>query len=233
VAVTTPRSRASKASTPKKKISSLLHRFLTLLAAERQIPAATLSDVVSFTAHHKDTLRFAVPRVVGHKLDVWAHEQGLHRASARASSTKVGDWTCLHPDAEGEIDVLVYGRSAEVVEALCRAEVGGDPAVAGRLLGYPDCCIAAYAQVSPARWLDDTVARSGAPPFPCWANRLPISWGAPTLIGELYPCSFRCQPAIAIGKRTYQAMRELGLEAIARTTLEQSLRPSHGLEFVQ
>jgi hypothetical protein len=212
--------------------SSLLHGFLTLLAAERQIPAATLADVVLFTKGSKDTLRFAVPRDAAQRLDAWAAEHGLAAARARAGTTRVGEWNCLQAAEDGDVELLVYGRAAAPVDELCRAELSGDPAVAGRLLGYPGCCVAAYAQVTPERWLDDTVARSGAGPYPCWANRLPLSWGAPTFIGELYPCSFRCEQAIAVGKRTYDGMRELGLDAIARTTLEQSLKPARGLEFV-
>lgn len=207
--------------------SSFLFEFLRLLASERQIPAATLADVVLFAVSEKDTLRFAVPLSLRDRLDAWASEHGLRAASARVGGRRVGDWTVLSPDAGDDIALVVYGRAQEDVERLCTAEVAGDPAVAGRLLGYPACCIAAYEQhaSNPATWVERMVAKSGSGPYPCWANRLPLQRGAITFIGELYPCSFRCAAAVAHGRRVYAAMRQLGLESLAQQTLEQSLCP--------
>jgi hypothetical protein len=207
--------------------SPFLYEFLRLLASERQIPAATLADVVLYAANEKDALRFAVPIALHERLDGWAAAHGLHATGARVGGQQVGDWTVLSPEAGDDVALLVYGRSAGDVERLCAAEVDGDPAEAGRLLGYPACCIEAYAlhSSSPATWVERTLARSGAGPYPCWANRLPLQRGAVTFIGELYPCSFRCEAAVAHGRRVYAAMRRLGLEGLAQQTLEQSLRP--------
>lgn len=218
--------------------SPFLYEFLRLLASEHQLPAATLADVVLYAVKEKDALRFAVPLALRERLDAWATAHGLRTAGARVGGRRVGDWTVLSPEAGDDIALVVYGRAAEDVERLCAAEVDGDPAVAGRLLGYPECCIEAYGQYasSPATWVERTLAKSGAGPYPCWANRLPLQRGAATFIGELYPCSFRCEAAVAHGRRVYAAMRRLGLEGLARQTLEQSLRPvdhaSGRIEFV-
>lgn len=218
--------------------SPFLYEFLQLLASERQIPAATVADVVLYAVKEKDALRFAVPLALRERLDAWATSHGLRAAGARVGGRRVGDWTVLSPEAGDDIALLVYGRAVEDVERLCAAEVDGDPTVAGRLLGYPACCIEAYGQhaSSPATWVERTLANSGAGPYPCWANRLPLQRGAATFIGELYPCSFRCEAAVAHGRRVYAAMRRLGLEGLAQQTLDQSLRPvdhaSGRIEFV-
>ncbi len=213
--------------------AALVPSFLRLLATHRAIPAPTLADLVLLEIGEKESIRFAVPADVRAALDTWAESGGLYRACVGARLRPAGEWNLIEPLEGGasggssDVDVVVYARSASLADELCQCEVRGRADRAGELLGYPPCCVAAYAHYAsaPSGWLPLAVRQTGAGPWWCWCNRLPLGWGAPTFVGEIYPCSFRCEALAERGERVYRAMRRLGLERLARVTLEQSLRP--------
>ncbi len=220
-------------SVKKVQVSLVLAGFLRLLARRPEIPAATIADVVLFTAGEKVAVRFAVPTEVRTELDHWASDCGLAADSRTMGIKRVADWTCVGVDeslATEHLDVVVYARSQKDASVICETETSGTSAQAGLLLGYPPCCVAAYECYSkgPADWIGRALARSGAGPFPCWANRLPLSWGAPTFIGELYPCSFDCASATRRGRLVFELLQEFGLEKLAQTILAQAILPVAG-----
>jgi hypothetical protein len=211
-------------------VSSVVAGFLRLLARQPEIPAATIADVVMFASGEKTAIRFAVPRGVRAELDHWAISYGLAASWCTVGLKPVADWTCLGvdaPSATAQLDMVVCARSQKDASTICEIEASGDSEQAGLLLGYPRCCVAAYEGYSkePASWISQALARSGVGPFPCWANRLPISWGAPTFIGELYPCAFDCLAASRQGRAVFERLQEYGLMQLAQTILAEATRP--------
>jgi hypothetical protein len=215
------------------RVSSVVAGFLRLLASQPEIPAATIADVVLFATGEKSAMRFAVPGGGRADLDRWASDCGLAASSRTVGLKRVADWTCLGVDessATAHLDVVVYAKSQETASLICELETNGRSEQAGLLLGYPPCCVAAYEGYSkePTTWIKQALARSGLGPFPCWANRLPISWGAPTFIGELYPCAFNCAAAERWGRAVFDRLREYGLVQLAQTILAEAIRPIAG-----
>lgn len=210
--------------------NGLVVDFLRLVASETTIPPSTIADVVRFAVGDKPTLRFALPPAVRHKLDIWASKHGLHGAVETVGCTRVGDWVCVGrhlTESTEPIDVAAYATTSAEAAAVCAAEHERPGEGAGMLLGYPACCVAAYRDYlrAPQNWISIALTRSGAPPYPCWANRLPIGWGGPTFVGELYPCALDCRQAAAIGKRAHDAMQSMGLASLCERTLAETLRP--------
>ena len=75
------------------------------------------------------------------------------------------------------------------------------------------------------KWANTLIENSGPGPYPCWANRLATGWGGACFSGELFPCSLHCQNAIAIGRKTYNCLLDIGFEKLSREFLKQSLNP--------
>jgi len=212
------------------QVSSVVAGFLRLLARQPEIPAATIADVVMFAAGEKSAMRFAVSGRVRAELDRWASAYGLAAGSRTVGLKAVADWTCLGVDessATAHLDIVVYAKSQKDASTICEIESSGASEQAGLLLGYPPCCVAAYEGYckEPADWIRQALARSGGGPFPCWANRLPIGWGAPTFIGELYPCALDCSAAARQGRAVFERLQEYGLEQLAQTILAEAIRP--------
>lgn len=210
--------------------TDLVADFLRLTASEDSVPPSTIADVVLFAIGEKPALRFAVPTEVRRALDAWALRHGLHGAFERVGCSRVGDWVCVGrhlPTSSQSVDVTTYARTPAEANAVCAAEHDRPGEGAGPLLGYPECCVSAYREYlkAPEAWISVALARSGPPPYPCWANRLPISWGGPTFVGELYPCALDCSRAAAIGKRAHDAMQAMGLSSLCEHTLAATLRP--------
>jgi hypothetical protein len=167
------------------------------------------------------------------ELDRWASDCGLAGHSRTLGVKRIADWTCVGIDESlttARLDVVVYARSQKDASKICEIETNGNSEQAGLLFGYPPCCSAAYEGYSktPAEWIQQALARSGAGPFPCWANRLPVSWGAPTFIGELYPCAFDCAAAARQGRAVFERLQKYGLKKLAQTILTEVIRPIAG-----
>jgi hypothetical protein len=212
------------------QLSLFVAGFLRLLARDPEIPAATIADVAMFAAGEKLAMRFAVSASVRAGLDRWASSYGLAADTRTVGIKPIADWTCVGVDdssATAYLDVVVYAESQKDASMICEIEASGNSAQAGLLLGYPPCCVAAYEGYSkePADWIRQALARSGVGPFPCWANRLPLSWGAPTFIGELYPCAFDCPAAARQGRAVFNRLQEFGLNHLAQTILAEAIRP--------
>jgi hypothetical protein len=216
---------------------SFLASFLRLVARDVSLPPATIADVLLFAAGEKPALRFAVPPSTRAQLDAWAEGAGLAGAREAVSASPRGQgWIAIEPRADGDApcssasELVVYARSAALAEEIRDRELAGDPEGAGGLLGYPACCVIAYAEAttassSPSAWIGAAVERAGEQPPRAFCNRLPIAWSAPTFVGEIYPCSFACDSLTAIGRRVHALMIAAGLEALAARTRTESLRP--------
>lgn len=198
---------------------------------------ATVADVVLFDAAEKAALRFAVPTETSGAIERWAvtHDLACERRSVVTRPVAHGWNTIESADTPGvevgdgatKADVVIVARDGAVAAELCACEVSGDPARAGEFLGYPPCCTAAYGEhcAEPGRWITVALARSKGHPPRVWCNRLPLLWEAPTFVGEIYPCSFSCEPLAGLGLRVHQLLVAQGLRGLAQRTLDEALRP--------
>jgi hypothetical protein len=124
-----------------------------------------------------------------------------HAAAMRGRFEKLG----LATHAEGP---LVYvGRDPAALREAARAEVARDVRTAGRLLGYPPCCVEAFAD-DPRRANAELVARALAatrgrpnPRLDCLDLAVfhYVSW---------MPCAFDCAPSGAYADRTAAKIAE-------------------------
>jgi hypothetical protein len=213
----------------------MLPSYLRLLSRVRDLPVPTLADAVLFAAGEKRALRFALSGPSAEAVRSWAEGEGLCVAGRRMAVRRVAEgWNVVEPLDEtapsalagDRSELLIVSRDAALAAELCECEASGEPARAGVLLDYPPCCVEAYASHSrhPGGWIAAALAAcDGAPPL-CWCNRLPLAWQAPTFVGEIYPCSFRCSALAARGRRVHELLGALGLASLARSTLEQTLR---------
>lgn len=117
---------------------------------------------------------------------------------------------------EGEERVELYiSRSADLAERAARLQAEGDPTHSlqelGELVGYPPCCVAAFAAQDDrannslnryhSRARTPAAAGGGATTWPWQLNNLH------TMIAPFYPCSYRCAAAL---QWTRGALIELG-----------------------
>ena len=114
-----------------------------------------------------------------------------------------------------------------VSRALSENELNGEFRISGKYFNYPDCCINSYPAISSSqdKWANSLIENSGPGPYPCWSNRLATGWGGACFSGELFPCSLHCQNAIAIGRKTYNCLLDIGFKKLSREFLQQSLNP--------
>jgi len=214
----------------------MLQPFLRLLAENWEIPVATLADAVLFVAGDKRALRFALSQSGEQAIRKWAESQNFFVVSRLAATRKVVEgWNLLEPlglevQMCGKISysyVVVVAREAELAKELCECEINGCPKRAGELLDYPKCCVENYSgpNYRPENWISLALDACNNKLPLCWCNRLPLMWQAPTFVGEIFPCSFRCEHLAARGRRTYELLLSMGLDDLAKRTLSEALRP--------
>ncbi len=107
---------------------------------------------------------------------------------------------------EGEPRVELYiARDADLARRAAHLQAEVDPTAAlreiGELVGYPPCCVDAFARqddrANNSRNRYESQARTRAP-----GGSTPIPWpwelnNLHTMIVPFYPCSYRCEPALA------------------------------------
>jgi hypothetical protein len=108
---------------------------------------------------------------------------------------------------------------------LANAELS-DSAAAGRLLGYPECCVEAISVIAGAssQWALHLL-RGHAAPVDARLNRFAAEWGGIGLLGELFPCSLHCRAAAAYAQSLYDAMTSIGMRKLADAARADALTP--------
>jgi hypothetical protein len=127
-------------------------------------------------------------------------------------------------DQKRALIVIAHDGLASI---LLKAETK-DAESAGKLLGYPSCCVGAFAKLAEkgGSWgkaLASTARDAQAIDARC--NRYAAEWGGIGLLGELFPCSLDCKAAQCYADTLYQSMISLGLQRLAERAKSDSLIP--------
>lgn len=102
---------------------------------------------------------------------------------------------------EGALAVIYFGINSYFAKGAEWAEYTGNHQVAGTLFGYPDCCIAGFAQskADEADRLPSTITHIG--PFPREMNPVTFYvYGVPNLLFH-FACSPQCQRSAALAEK--------------------------------
>ncbi len=204
----------------------------TLLRAASKITSlrpSALPEIAAFCARVKPSLRLVLhPEdavVVAH-----AVEEADFRYATRMAHVehKGGTWSSLVAGTGDEtVSVLTVAESQSVAAEVLDAEFA-DLRHAGRLLGYPECCVLAFPELSeaggdwPFAMLSDLPPDS---PLDARLNRFAAEWGGIGLLGEMYPCSLKCAAATDYANRIHAATVSLGLQKLADTAVADALCP--------
>jgi len=165
---------------------------------------AGIKPVVFLTVHPRD-----VETTLLHFGD--AHHE---RRERRVSVGSQDRWTDRRDEGDQRVELYI-ARDPELARRAAHLQAEGDPTAAlreiGGLVGYPACCIAAFAAqddrannslnryYSQARTV--AVAAATAVPWPWELNNLH------TMIAPFYPCSYRCGAALAWARTSLDEMR--------------------------
>ncbi|MFM0347885.1 hypothetical protein [Paraburkholderia sp. RL17-347-BIC-D] len=209
----------------------LLASALTRLCAQSG-NIATAPEIARFALGLKPALRFMVG------VDsVESFSEAVEAAGAFSStrmletSSRGGSWSDISgataSTLRADIAAIYIAHDANLAAELALADVT-DASVAGEVFGYPNCCVAAVAELQSAgaRWPEALVRRSGSPEqWDAAANRAVADWGAISPVGELFPCGLGCKHAVRIGREGVAALSELGLSRLADAIRHQAARP--------
>jgi len=211
---------------------NLLGKFLSLYQSSDQISIAILSEIILFTYGINRVLRLVVEPNFSNEIKRTLFNENLYFSSGKLyEAIKDNGWSSI---SNKPIDnkmrtkvLLVLGNELSDVEDCYKNELNGDFRISGKYFNYPDCCINSYPAISSSqeKWANSLIENSGPGPYPCWANRLATGWGGACFSGELFPCSLHCENAIAIGRKTYNCLLDIGFKKLSREFLQQSLNP--------
>jgi len=190
---------------------------------------SALPEVAAFCARAKPSLRLVLdPEDAALIAD--AAEKADFQSAMRSAYIlhDAGTWTNVVTMPTDEVvSVLVVAESQSLASEILDAEFS-DQQHAGRLLGYPDCCVLAFPELAarggnwPFAMLGDLPPGS---PIDARLNRFAADWGGIALLGEMYPCSLKCGAAIDYANRIHFATISLGLRKLANHAVADALRP--------
>jgi len=203
----------------------------TLLEAAAACPSfrpCALLEIAAFSFSEKPSLRFVVAPDEETHFRSAADSLGLKWASAPVYLEPEGhNWFSIVSRRTNNRRSLVVVTHDVSPSSLLDAETR-DSDLAGSYLGYPPCCVRAFARLtaSPGKWaqvLADTARDKSSIDARC--NRFAAEWGGIGLLGELFPCSLECNEARGYADRLYMATRRLGLHRLADKARQDSLLP--------
>lgn len=205
------------------------------LEGEPQFPLGVVPHLALLLAGRKEACRLVVSPSTASRIQSAPGNERLFFAIKPIFVRKVGDSWCDFSYAKPsnsanhncDAVLLVIGRTDAICQAILRYELDGDGDSSGKALGYPSCCVAAYADLASnaASWPLHLLARTSGNKVSPWCNRLASLWGGCCPTGELFPCSLSCSKAIALGMSADEAIRTLGFGLIANEILRQSKEP--------
>lgn len=121
-------------------------------------------------------------------------------------------------------------EQAEFARELARLELSdpGSPEI-GRRLGYPACCVVAYADIQSGRdWLEAMLERTSAGEAGFVAcNKLARLFGDWNLLPDYFPCSFACSDSAEWSAEIVESVSDIELleyVAAAKNALELPIR---------
>jgi hypothetical protein len=202
--------------------------WLDALQNEDKFPLSVLPHVGLFLTEEKDALRLVVSNKTAFALYPIISSSNLYYSQYPIQIATVSDsWSYF---TESDLDtsthmVIVIARNETVSFEILEEEIRGDYKKAGKMLGYPICCINGYADLADqaSYWVTILLQKSSNQ-VSFWCNRAASMWGGTCSSGELFPCSLTCKHAINYGKKADKALRDLGVHKIADTIIEQAKR---------
>ena len=204
-------------------------RFLVAAAQSSSVRPSSLLEILAFAVGAKPALRLVVDTSDAEHLERALTEIGVsYVANSVFLEAAGGTWNNIvtrHTDSAARM--IVCASSITSAHCLLDAELN-DPALAGRLLGYPDCCTVRFETFAKtgAQWpfaLLETVADQHRIDARC--NRFSADWGGMGLLGELFPCSLSCSSAAKYADGLRNAALVLGLRRLVQQAEEDALRP--------
>jgi hypothetical protein len=140
-----------------------------------------------------------------------------------------GTWTqVVQHETESSSTLVTLASTSTVAQKLLRMELH-DAQAAGRELGYPACCVDAFARLIEAgsQWPFSLLATAASPTarVNMRCNRFAADWGGMGLIGELFPCSLECAAAAAYADNLLGAARRAGLARLCDRAESDALTP--------
>ena len=207
-----------------------LAQLLQAVSLCASIRPSVLLEIAAFGMGAKPALRFTVDESDADTLKHCCAKAGIPTASRRVYLEPLGGtWTQIVPHRTASSCMLVViGQTSRISRGLLKRELA-DSNGAGRLLGYPPCCLSAFPRLAQAgaAWpfLLLESALESSRPIDARCNRFAADWGGIGLIGELFPCSVHCRLAAAYSDRLRSATRAAGLQRLALQAESDALTP--------
>ncbi len=208
--------------------SDIAAGLLNAAATLTSLRPSVLPEIVAFAAGEKPSLRVVLEPEDESVLLLKASRLGLSVATKPVYlESKGGSWFSLVDHETDRKRALVVIAQGDLARKLLHAETC-DAEQAGKLLGYPACCVKAFPHLAEkgglwGRTLASTARDMQAIDARC--NRYAAEWGGIGLLGELFPCSLECDAAKNYADRLYQSMVRLGLHHLAERAKSDSLMP--------
>jgi hypothetical protein len=213
----------------------LAERLRAIAALDPTVEARHLLELAAVLAGHKPVARVVVeaPRVDAAASRLRA--LGLAVAEPRSGlavvrETSLGDrYTEVAPldDPRVREAAIHCARDTETAALARDADEGADAGTIGRLLGYPSCCVTAYARVFEDHdWLDTLLEGCGRLE---WldpdGNKLAYLFDGASLLPDYFPCSLRCAQARRLAALLRTAGRAAGLDGEVEAAEAAMRRP--------
>jgi hypothetical protein len=202
-----------------------LERYAAKVAEMAQscptLNAHNFLELVAIWQGRKRVVRLVVTDEMYAQVREFCQELGLvqghsTRKQAPKICTSTGDTFTVSvdwDDPEGRFFVVLIGQTAEAVQTALECE-NGEVSFRdfGRLYGYPECCVEAYADIQEgADWIEAYLRRSPPHvPGQVAGNRLAVLFDGSTLLPDYFPCSLGCAATAELGEQYSRLLQEAG-----------------------
>jgi len=213
----------------------ILNDFLDLYSRSEEISINLIPEFFLFSSGKKDALRFSVNNNDLLKIIELAAKYNFHYDYTEFSVHSDGNnWSTLLPagsgsnDAENEnIFVITLGYNKTLIYDCLRAENDFDFQKAGELLGYPSCCVNAYAEIDSYKqnWVHYYYNKHPNSYQSYLNNRIASIHGYGCFSGEFFPCSLQCSITREIAKTAENLMKKNGFQDLQKVFKMHTLSP--------
>lgn len=202
-------------------------------ASRTKVRPACLLELLSFAAGAKPCVRLVAEGAVSiyeAMVEEVVRPGGVSIARRWLQVRRREGWNEIMKDGDAgtPVEMVFLAWSSEAAERAADAE-RLDSTAAGLTFGYPACCV--DRGISPlahgADWGERLIASAAWPnkPIDHRVNRFAAEWGGIGTIGEMYPCSLRCEGAIRYSQDMLDAARSLGLSSLADRAVADARHP--------
>lgn len=203
-----------------------INSWLKILQNEEKFPLSVIPHLALFLNGEKIALRLIVSNKVLSQIVELCDELQLNYAISCIKIEALSEsWNSFDfcDTTISTHNLIAISKDNFIANEIKYSELSGDYIKSGKLLGYPECCINSYLNVSDnvENWSYKLLKISNFKISP-WCNRIASMWGGCCSSGELFPCSLTCKNAIKYGKQADLAMRNLGISKIADLILSQA-----------